>query len=83
MYECIGRIGKRDCELGSGFLRNLILRIRANEFLFYSERWVQKYNTEVPEIVKEYYSYCHPFIAGQHKNNPHKTESLFCIQRLI
>ena len=37
----------------------------------------QKYNTEVPEIVKEYYSYCHPFIAGQHKNNPHKTESLF------
>ncbi len=31
MYECIGRIGKRDCELGTEFLRNLILRIRANE----------------------------------------------------
>lgn len=23
------------------------------------------------------YSYCHPLIVGQHKNNPHKTEALF------
>ena len=37
MYECIGRIGKRDCELGTEFLRNLILRIRANEILVFEK----------------------------------------------
>ena len=36
----------------------------------------QKFNIEVPEIVKEYYSYWHPFIAGQHKNSPYKTEAI-------
>ena len=36
----------------------------------------QKYNIEIPQIINEYYSYWHPFIAGQHKNNPHKKETL-------
>ncbi len=36
----------------------------------------QKFNIEVPEIIKDYYSYYHPFIAGQHRNSPHKKESI-------
>lgn len=36
----------------------------------------EKFNVEVPEEIKEYYSYCHPFIAGQHKKSPYKTEAI-------
>ncbi len=36
----------------------------------------RKFHIEVPEIIKNYYSYYHPFISGQHKNNPHKTETI-------
>ena len=36
----------------------------------------EKFNIEVSEEIKEYYSYCHPFIAGQHKISPYKTEAI-------
>lgn len=50
--------------------RFVIRREKELDFSFFAQR----YGYEMPEILKTYYSYCHPPIIGSHSLSPYKTE---------